>query len=67
MGSCRECGAYTLPVCPLEVSSQFFKLKWPCFSYKVVEINDDGELRKQINDVFMETSCFDFFEYLKPK
>lgn len=67
MGTCPQCGVNTLPLCPLEISSASFKLKWRCFSYEVVGVNDDGEPRKRITEVFRETLCFEFFEYLKPK
>jgi hypothetical protein len=67
MGSCSKCGAHTLLLCPLEVSGPSMSMKWRCFSYEVVGVNDDGEPRKRISEVFMETSCVDFFEYLKPK
>ena len=67
MGSCSQCGVDSLQLCPNEEANAAFKLKWRCFSYEVVGVNDDGEPRKRIQEVFMETSCVEFIDYLKPK
>jgi hypothetical protein len=66
MGQCLECE--NLPLCPNELNGRKNALvKWPCFQSEVIGTRLDGQVKKKIKEVFMETSAMEFLHFLKPK
>jgi hypothetical protein len=68
MGNCSASGVKILPLCLVEVAGGDNALvKWRCFQSEVIGTADDGQAKKKIKEVFMETSAREFVEFLQPK
>ncbi len=68
IGDCENCAKVNnLPLCLIKLVGNIdYKVLWRCFETKIVGQVEDGQLRKQIREVFKETSIVNFLTYLKP-
>jgi hypothetical protein len=68
MGECDTCGVKTIPFCPGEIEgSNSTAVTWHCFRSEEIGTGDDGQPKKKIKEVFMQTSTTEFLQYFQPK
>lgn len=68
MGTCDACGVKDSLFCPGEIEGiDSAAVSWRCFRSEVIGTTDDGQEKKKIKEVFMQTSTKEFLEYLRPK
>jgi hypothetical protein len=68
MANCDACGVKNLLFCPGKIEgTNSAAVMWRCFRSEVIGTIDDGQQKKKIMEVSMQTSTKEFLEYLQPK
>lgn len=66
MGNCLDCGFHLFPLCPFEESNtDSFTLKWKCFEYVQVGVDNAGKPKKRLQEAFKLTPVHEFLSYIE--